>query len=118
MNKKGAAVYIKEYWKNYICGADGSLNLVDCLANKKKKDLHLSEIFADLGVEKLNGVTYAAAFAQIKITGHVDAKPKTMAQNTMRRTEITADASGWNTGCKSSEVTARMMADLDAFPAG
>jgi uncharacterized protein YfeS len=48
----------------------------------------------------------------------VDAKLKTMAQNAMRRTEITAEVLGWNTTGKPSEVTARMMADLETFPAG
>ncbi len=48
-------MYIKEYWGNYIGGTDDSLNLVAYLEDKQKKELSLSEIFADLGLNKLAG---------------------------------------------------------------
>lgn len=49
-------MYIKEYWGNYIGDTDDSLNLIVYLADKKKKDISLSEIFTDLGLDHLNGV--------------------------------------------------------------
>jgi hypothetical protein len=49
-------MYIKKYWGNYIGGTDDSLTFVAYLKDKKKKDIFLSEIFTDLGLDKLNGV--------------------------------------------------------------
>jgi len=63
-------------------------------------------------------VTYAVAFAQIKITGRVDAGLKASALNAMRRMEITAEIMGWNTTGKPSEVMSVMISDLERFPAG
>ena len=47
-------MYIKKYWGNYIGGSDDSLNLVDFLADQKKKEIPLSEIFAKIGLDKQN----------------------------------------------------------------
>lgn len=48
-------MYIDKYWGTYIGGTDDSLNLIGYLADKKKQALPLSEIFRDLGLDKLNG---------------------------------------------------------------
>ena len=48
-------MYIKKYWGNYIGGTDDSLSLLDYLADKKKAELDLSEIFSEVGLDKLNG---------------------------------------------------------------
>ena len=47
-------MYIKKYWGNYIGGSDDSLNLVDFLADQKKEEISLSEIFAKIGLDKQN----------------------------------------------------------------
>ena len=47
-------MYIKKYWGNYIGGSDDSLNLVDFLADQKKEEIPLSEIFAKIGLDKQN----------------------------------------------------------------
>ncbi len=43
------------YWDNYIGGTDDSLTLVEYLASKQKEEIPLSEIFSDIGLDKLNG---------------------------------------------------------------
>ena len=48
-------MYIEKYWGNYIGGTDDSLTLVEYLENKRKTEISLSEIFADTGLDKLNG---------------------------------------------------------------
>ena len=48
-------MYIEKYWGNYIGGTDDSLTLVEYLADKQKTEISLSEIFADTGLDKLNG---------------------------------------------------------------
>lgn len=54
-------MYIEgKYWNNYVGDTDDSLTLVDYLAYKRKKKLFkkeitLKEIFADTGLDKLNG---------------------------------------------------------------
>ena len=48
-------MYITKYWKNYIGDTDDSLNLVAYLEDKKKPTISLTEIFTDLGLDKLNG---------------------------------------------------------------
>jgi uncharacterized protein YfeS len=95
---------IEKYWEmTYIPPDDISREAVERLAREDEGDLIQSD-----------RVTYAVAFAQIKITGRVDAKLKTMALNAMRRAEIAAEILGWST----TEITTRMIADLEAFPAG
>ena len=47
-------MYIKKYWGNYIGGSDDSLNLLDFLADQKKEEIPLSEIFAKIGLDKQN----------------------------------------------------------------
>ena len=47
-------MYIDKYWYNYIGGTDDSLTLADYLYNKGKEEILLSEIFTDIGLDKLN----------------------------------------------------------------
>lgn len=47
-------MYIEnKYWNHYIGDTDDSLTLVVYLADKEKEQLSLSEIFADIGLDKL-----------------------------------------------------------------
>ena len=46
---------IEKYWDNYIGSTDDSLTLLEYLIDKKKTEISLSEIFADIGLDKLNG---------------------------------------------------------------
>lgn len=48
-------MYIDKYWGNYIGGTDDSLTLAEYLKDKRKAKISLSEIFADTGLDKLNG---------------------------------------------------------------
>ena len=47
-------MYIKKYWGNFIGGSDDSLNLVAFLEDQKKEEIPLSEIFAQIGLDKQN----------------------------------------------------------------
>lgn len=47
-------MYIEKYWGNYIGGTDDSLALLDYLVDKQKTEIALGEIFADIGLDKLN----------------------------------------------------------------
>ena len=47
-------MYIEKYWGNYIGGTDDSLNLLEYFMDKQRTEVPLSEIFADLGLDKLN----------------------------------------------------------------
>jgi uncharacterized protein YfeS len=97
---------IEEWSMTHIPQDDLSREAVERLAREDADNLLQSDM-----------VTYAVAFAQIKITGRVDAGLKSMARNAMRRMEITAEILGWNTTGKPSEIMERMLADLEAFPA-
>lgn len=49
-------MYIEnKYWNNYIGDTDDSLTLVEYLAGKCKEEISVGEIFADFGLDKLNG---------------------------------------------------------------
>lgn len=49
-------MYIEnKYWNNYIGDTDDSLTLVEYLADKRKEEISLGEIFSDIGLDKLNG---------------------------------------------------------------
>lgn len=49
-------MYITEnYWGDYIGGTDDSLNLTAHLAEKGKKEVTVAEIFADFGLDRLDG---------------------------------------------------------------
>lgn len=45
---------IEKYWDNYIGSTDDSLTLLEYLMDKKKTEISLSEIFTDIGLDKLN----------------------------------------------------------------
>lgn len=47
-------MYIEKYWGNYIGGTDDSLNLLEYFTDKQKSELSLCEIFADIGLDKLD----------------------------------------------------------------
>ena len=47
-------MYIEnKYWDDYIGGTDDSLTLVEYLAGKRKRDITITEIFADTGIDQL-----------------------------------------------------------------
>ena len=49
-------MYITDrYWGNYIGDTDDSLTLVEHLAGKGREEIPLGELFADFGLDKLNG---------------------------------------------------------------
>lgn len=49
-------MYIADkYWNNYIGDTDDSLTLIEYLADKKKEEVSIGEIFSDIGLDKLNG---------------------------------------------------------------
>lgn len=49
-------MYIADkYWNHYIGGTDDSLTLVEYLEGKQKEEIPLSEIFSEIGLDKLNG---------------------------------------------------------------
>ena len=54
LSKGDWKMYIEKYWGNYIGGTDDSLTLLDYFADKQKNEISLREIFADLGLDKLN----------------------------------------------------------------
>ncbi len=96
---------IEEYWDmTYIPANDISLHNIEELLKTDEMNLIQSDM-----------VTYATAFAQIKITGHIDNELKRMALNAMKRLEIVAQLLTWNTTGKPSEIRAKMMDDLEHF---
>lgn len=49
-------MYIADkYWNHYIGDTDDSMALVEYLADRRKEEISLGEIFADTGLDKLNG---------------------------------------------------------------
>ena len=49
-------MYITQrYWGEFLGGTDDSLTLLDYLAAKGKAEIPLGEIFADFGVDRLEG---------------------------------------------------------------
>ena len=49
-------MYIADkYWNNFIGDTDDSLTLVEYLADRRKQEISLAEIFSDIGLDKLNG---------------------------------------------------------------
>lgn len=47
-------MYIEKYWGEYIGGSDDSLSLLAFLEEQNKEEISLSEIFAKIGLDKLN----------------------------------------------------------------
>ncbi|MCI8947011.1 MAG: hypothetical protein HFI91_08145 [Lachnospiraceae bacterium] len=48
-------MYIEKYWGDFIGGSDDSLTFVSYLAKKQKKEIPVTEIFADFGLDQLHG---------------------------------------------------------------
>lgn len=46
---------VNKYWGHYIGDTDDSFTLLEYLAEKRKKEISLTEIFSDTGLDKLNG---------------------------------------------------------------
>ena len=47
-------MYIEKYWGEYIGGSDDSLSLLAFLEDQNKEEITLTEIFAKIGLEKLD----------------------------------------------------------------
>ena len=90
----------------YIPPEAATREAVEQLAEENKDNLTQSDM-----------VTCATAFAQIKITGCVDAKLKAAAIKSLRRMILTAEVLGWNATGKRSEIAEQMLNDLEPFPA-
>ncbi len=98
---------VEEYWDmTYIPADDISLHGVEELIKTDEMNIIQSDM-----------VTYATAFAQIKITGEIDNELKRKALNAMKRLELVAQILKWNTTGKPSEVGTKMIADLTCFTA-
>ncbi|MBW1657925.1 WGR domain-containing protein [Flavobacterium quisquiliarum] len=96
---------IEEYWDmTYLPAEDISRENIEQLVKTDEMNLTQSDM-----------VTYATAFAQIKITGEVDGALKVLALNAMKRMEIIAELLKWNTTGKPSEIGTKMMHDLEQF---
>lgn len=97
---------VETYWDmTYLPAEDISLESVEQLVKEDEMNLTQSDM-----------VTYATAFAQIKITGQIDAKLKMQALNAMKRIGIVAELLEWNTTGKPSEIGTKMISDLERFP--
>jgi len=95
---------VEEYCgMSYIPPGDISRDAVERLLKEDEMALTQSDM-----------TTYAVAFAQIKITGRLDAGLKEAAIGSMRRIAAVADIMGWG---PPSEIGERMVADLERFPA-
>ena len=98
---------VEEYWEmKYIPAENISQEAVEKLAKEDEMNMTKSDM-----------VTYATAFAQIKITGRLDAKLKAAALNSIRRIEIAAVILGWNKTGKPSEIAEKMISGLESFKA-
>jgi len=98
---------VESYWgMGYLPAADISREAVKSLLSTEDGKMNLTT--GDM-------VTYATAFAQIKITGRVGAELKTMALNAMKRLQIAAEILEWNTTGQPSEITSKMTGDLEQF---
>jgi len=96
---------VETYWgMTYLPAMDLSREAVETLAKSDATNLTQSDM-----------VTYATAFAQIKITGQIGTELKTAAMNAMKRLIITAELLEWNTTGQPSEITTKMINDLERF---
>ena len=98
---------VEDYWDmKYIPAENISQEAVEQLVKEDEMNMTQSDM-----------VTYASAFAQIKITGRLDSTLKEAALNSIRRIEITAKIMGWNKTGQPSEIAEKMIRDLERFPA-
>ena len=98
---------IETYWgMSYLPAVDITREAVERLAKNKDDEMNMTQ--SDM-------VTYATAFAQIKITGRISAELKTAALAAIHRIEITAEILGWNTSGHPSEIAVNMIDDLEKY---
>jgi uncharacterized protein YfeS/predicted DNA-binding WGR domain protein len=98
---------VEKYWDMvWLPPEDISRPAVEQLAEKDETNMTQSDM-----------VAYATAFAQIKITGRLDAELKQLALRSLRRMEIAVVVLRWHEGGEPSEVIGQMITDLEAFPA-
>jgi uncharacterized protein YfeS len=96
---------VETYWDmRYLPPVDLSPEAVEHLARSDEMDLVQSD-----------QVTYATAFAQIKITGRIDPALKSLALNAIRRLGMTAVILGWIPAGQPAKTAARMRHDLERF---
>ena len=96
---------VEQYWDmRYLPAQDLSPDAVEQIVKSDEMDVTQSDM-----------VTYAAAFAQIKITGRISPALKSAALNAMRRMQMTAVICGWNTSGEPSVFATRMIDDLERF---
>lgn len=98
---------VEEYWDmTFLPAEDVSIENVKHLVETNEMDLTQSDM-----------VTYATAFAQIKITGKIDEILKKLALNAMKRMAIVAKLLEWNATGEPSEIGTKMISDLEQFKA-
>ncbi|MEM6844704.1 MAG: WGR domain-containing protein [Bacteroidota bacterium] len=98
---------LETYWGMiYLPAEDISRKAVENLVKTDKLNLIQSDM-----------VTFATAFAQIKITGQIDKRLKILALNAMKRIEIVAELLEWNTSDEPSEIGTKMISDLEKYDA-
>lgn len=96
---------IENVWDmKYIPSTDMNENEVKALVEQDEMNLIQSDM-----------VTYASAFAQIKITGYVNEELKERAISAMNRMNIVAKINGWMKETDSSEITDMMIKNLSSF---
>lgn len=98
---------LETYWgMTYLPAEDISRKGVERLIKTDELNLIQSDM-----------VTFATAFAQIKITGQIDRRLKILALDAMKRIEIVAELLEWNTSGRPSEIGTEMISDLEKFNA-
>ncbi|KAF2509126.1 WGR domain-containing protein [Flavobacterium foetidum] len=96
---------IEEYWDmTYLPAED--------ISHENIQELLKTD---EMNLTQCDMVTYATAFAQIKITGKIDSRLKELAVNAMKRMEIIAEILKWNTSGKPSEIGTKMISELEQF---
>ena len=97
---------VETYWDmDYIPASDLSKEVIEKLVKADEMNLIQSDM-----------VTYATAFAQIKITGKLDESLKAAALNAMKRLKTTALILRWGATDEPSETLLQMIRDLEGFP--
>ena len=97
---------IETYWDmDYIPATDLSKEAIEKLVKADEMNLIQSDM-----------VTYATAFAQIKIMGKLDQGLKAAALNAMNRLKTIAQILKWGATDDPSEILLQMIRDLEGFP--
>lgn len=96
---------IENVWDmKYIPSADMDVDAVKVLITEDEMNLIQSDM-----------VTYASAFAQIKITGYVNKELKERALLAIKRIDIVAKIQEWMKEDSESEISKIMISDLSSF---